>query len=455
MLDILSYRQWAISHEFLNQYGLLVFKILHEGKSIDHLIKKYNEEDLRHRYEALAFEAGSSVTISRDSDSGLWVASTRNAQNVALVPLLGALTKRGDLCSYGMRDYIRMIDRANKSEKIAAIVLDAETPGGTVDGTNELGLAVKTSKKPVVTFGDSMVASAGYWIASQSRHIVGNKNNPTEFGSIGVLCIYENWQAYIQKEIGSVEILRAEQSKDKARVNPIEELSVEQRKKITDELTEICREFIAIVKKGRGARLNAGEENIFTGKMYNARRAVELGMIDSLGSFQDAINIAGDLAISASSQSTKGAKAQVNKQMKFPKLSALFGKSEKATESDKDDSTESLSAEEKASMEAAEKKLSDMEAENKQLKDAQAADQKKIADLQKQVSDLEGQVKTLGDEKASLEKENGELTEKLKKEPAGAKTTVITKDDEKKSEGNTEADKEAAEYKKAMTENFL
>jgi protease-4 len=459
MLGILSYRHWAISQEFFNQYGLLVFKLLSEGKSLDQLIKKYSEEDLAARYQALAFEAGSVISTSRDSETGLWIAQTKSAQNVALIPVIGGLTKRGDLCSYGMRDYIGMIDKANKSSKIAGIVLDTESPGGTVDGTNEFGMAVKNSKKPVVAFGDGMVASAAYWVASQADEIIANKNNPTEFGSIGVLCVQENWQAYIQKEIGSVEILRARQSVDKARVNAIEPITDEQRKEITDELTGIAKEFISTVKAGRGDRLNTGEENIFTGKMYPAKKSKEMGMIDSLGNFQDAINRVGELAISKSSGGKSSAsistsvtsKSQVNT-MKFNSklLSAIFGKSENA------EKTEPTAEEQKASMDAADKKVAEMEAENDRLKAESEEHAKKIGALEKTVSEQKAQVDTLTGEKAKLETANAELTTKLEAAPAGAKTSVVSKDDEGEGKlGKTSADKEMAEYKKAMNDNFL
>jgi protease-4 len=453
MLDILQYRQWALSQEFFNKYGLLVFKLLQDGKSIDHLIKKYTDEDLQARYEAVNFEAGSSVKVSRDSESGLWLASTKNAQNVALIPVIGALTKRGDLCTYGMRDYISMIDRANKSEKIAGIVLDIESPGGTVDGTNEFGLAVKESKKPVVAFGDGMVASAAYWVASQAREIIANKHNPTEFGSIGVLAVHENWQAYIQKEIGSVEILRAEQSKDKAKVNVIEPLSDDQRTAIIAELTDIAKDFIGVVKKGRGARLQAGEENIFTGKMYKAKKSLDMGMIDSLGTFQDAINKAGDLSISGSSKSTSGSKAQVNNTMKFKSklFGGLFGKSENAEEKEEPAADAQISV----SMEAADKKAAEVEAENERLKAENEKHTQKIAELEKTVSEQKAQVDTLTGDKTKLEIEVSDLKTKLEAEPAGNKTNVVQKEEKAAGLGKTDADKEAAEYKEAMTNNFL
>jgi len=132
------------------------------------------------------------------------------------------------------------------------------TPTPSCCATDTFGPAIKQSKKPVVAFGDGMVASAAYWIASQAKEIIANKNNATEFGSIGVLYMHENYQAYIQKEIGSVEIIRAPQSVDKARVNVIEPITEDQRASIKAELRDIAKEFFSTVKKGRGARHDDG-----------------------------------------------------------------------------------------------------------------------------------------------------------------------------------------------------
>jgi len=422
MIDILSYRQWAISQQFANTFGLMALKLLNEGKSIDHLIKKHSHESLLNRYAALAAASdGLVVKTSWDSDAKLYVSTTKFGQNVAMIPVMGALTKRGDLCSYGMRDYIGMIDRANKSDKVAGIVLDTESPGGTVDGTNEFGLAVRSSKKPVVAFGDGMVASAAYWVASQAKEIIANKNNATEFGSIGVLYIHENYEAYIAKEIGSVEIIRAPQSVDKARVNVIEPLTEEQRAEIKLELRDTAKAFISTVKQGRGAKLNPGEENIFTGKMYPAKDALAMGMIDNLGTLQDAINRAGQLSISTSGS----ARAQVNTNTMFKSklLSSIFGKSEKAAEENKP-----TAEQEQATMEAADAKVVELEAENQRLKDENTAQGTKITGLEATVSEQKTQ---------ALQTKVDEQKAELAKKPTGQATTVIT---EATSEGKVVTD---------------
>lgn len=288
LTNLLSYRAWAFEKSFAERVIPVLLHQLQKGTISFQEAKSDNARKVAGRYQGMRTEQIGQYASVRKVKS-------KSGQYVAIMPVIGSLTKRGEMCSVGMRDYSNEIALLNENEEIAAIVLDIESPGGTVDGTNEFGLTIRNSKKPVVAFGDNMVASAAYWIASQASHIVGNKNNPTEFGSIGVLYVHENWSKFIEENIGSVEFMRAAQSVDKARVNVIEPLQDEQRSEIVADLSALADQFISVVKEGRGDRLKAGDE-IFTGKMYKAEDALSMGMIDSLGSIIDAVEIAASLA---------------------------------------------------------------------------------------------------------------------------------------------------------------
>jgi protease-4 len=288
LANLLSYRVWAFEKSFAERAIPILLAQIQSGKLSLSSFKEESKQKVAGRYQGMQSKQIGQYTSVRQ-------VKAKSGHHVAIMPVIGSLTKRGEMCSAGMRDYANEIALLNENEEIAAIVLDIESPGGTVDGTNEFGLAIKNSKKPVVVFGDGMVASAAYWVASQARHIMGNKNNPTEFGSIGVLYIHENWAKYIEENIGSVEIIRAPQSVDKALVNVIEPLQEDQRKEISEDLKSLAKDFISTVKKGRGSKLTA-KSDIFTGKMYKNDEALEEGMIDSIGSIYDAVNKAAELA---------------------------------------------------------------------------------------------------------------------------------------------------------------
>jgi hypothetical protein len=185
MLQTLAAQHWLIEEGYLNR----ILAILQSGRSLESLIKKQTIQDYVPRLANLLSVAevephasahDLSPTFQLSESSGLPVVQTKQG-NVALIPVIGALAKYGDMCSYGMQDYQSMIARANADPSIDGMVLVMDTPGGTVDGTPEFGLSVKNSPKPVGVFGDGMVASAGMWVASQADVIVGNKNQPHRF----------------------------------------------------------------------------------------------------------------------------------------------------------------------------------------------------------------------------------------------------------------------------------
>lgn len=252
---------------------------------------------------------------------------------VAVMPVLGTLTKRGEFCSYGMRDYMSEIIALNNNEEITAIVMDMEGPGGTVDGLKEFSMVVAASKKPVVVFGDNMVASADYYVASQAKYIIGNANNPTEFGSIGVLCMHEYWGKFIEENIGSVKIIRAPQSVDKALVNPVEPLPKAEEDKMIADMAILCNDFLQTVKTGRGNNLKASDKEWGTGKMFKVDECIQMGLIDAKGTLWDAINKAADLGSGTSKKGTNSnANTTMNKlQIAEKAASLIMGKAVKVS----------------------------------------------------------------------------------------------------------------------------
>lgn len=441
VLDLLNVRAWAMESRFFERAFPVAYNLVMNGQDLSRL------KDLT-KEAALLPEA-----YERDRMSRMLLYNASNGRKIGLMKIVGGITKAGDLCSYGSVDYVRMIERANKSEAIDAIVIEMDTPGGSVDGTPELGQAIRESEKPVVVFADGMVASAGYWAASQAREIVANANNYTEIGSIGTLFVYPNYANVIEAgNFPTVKIIRAPQSKDKARVNMFEELTPDQEKAVLADLKQITEDFVATVKAGRGDRLQTGDENIFTGKMYDKAVALEMGMIDAIGSRQDAIDRAGELADGRKipkqvrddeKKQTGPAVSGSDNNMNSKLISFLLGGKADA------EATEQLSAEEKAELETARQELTEM-------KDDVAAKAAKI-------TELEAQVSTLTEEKSALEtkvaEQNTTIEEqkkKLEKAPAGVATTVVTNADEFEDgnkEKKTSIQEESEAYAKIIEES--
>jgi protease-4 len=218
-----------------------------------------------------------------------------SGSKVAVIPIQGTVQKRGGYCSLGTKDLVAQINAANRDPEISAIVLDIDSPGGQVDGTEELAQAVALSGKPVVAYIDGLGASAAYWIASQASHIFINSASTAYAGSLGVLCMNIFQGAYLEKQGYKVEILRSSRAVDKARMNGVEEITPEVRAAVQADLDQIGETFIAAVEKGRAGKLSTSED-VFTGKVYKGSDAKKYGLVDSIGSLQDAVNHAAKLA---------------------------------------------------------------------------------------------------------------------------------------------------------------
>ncbi len=428
LLDLLNVRVWAMEAAFFGKAYPIALDLIGRGEGLSKLINSQNE--------AAIFPQAK----ERDRQSGFPIFKASNGKSIGVMRISGGTTKDGDLCSYGTREYAQFIQQAAASENIDAIMIEGDTPGGSVDGTKELGMAIAGVEKPVVLFADNMLASAGVWWGSHADEIFANKNNPTEIGSIGTLFVYPNYSNVIEAgNFPNVRIIRAPQSVDKAKVNIFEPLDEAEEKVIIEDLRGITEDFKNTVLRLRSGQLQTAGEDIFTAKMYNADRALSMGLIDAIGSRQDAIDRAGELAEQQSNLNGAAATAKTIHNMSFEKLTALFGG--KAGEEAHDE----LSAEEQARMQAAEDAL---------------------AERDMRITALESQVSTLTEENSGLKAANTDLNEKIKanehtiadqkakldEEPAGHRTNIVAKENEfgKGNPYETSIDREVAEMKQKL-----
>lgn len=213
---------------------------------------------------------------------------------VAIIPIIGVMSRYGDLCSWGTEDIGSWILEAIADDKVSSIVLEINSPGGSVDGTELLANIVRQSSKPVVAYVTGMAASAAYWVASKCSEIVAETAISSSVGSIGVLATHIDASKFYEKEGYKITIIRSEGSEDKALFNSVEPLTPELLQSTKSELKPIRSQFIKEVADGR--KIEETEGGIFTGKMYDAKTALTHGMIDRIGFLGDAVRRADLLA---------------------------------------------------------------------------------------------------------------------------------------------------------------
>lgn len=205
---------------------------------------------------------------------------------VAVIPLIGVMTRAGDLCSWGTEDVCAWMMEAYADRDVIGVVLEVNSGGGAVDGTELLAEVVRQRNKPVVAYVTGMAASAAYWVASQADEIVMESAVASEVGSIGVLAMHVDVSAALEKEGYKITIVRADGSEAKALFNSYEPLSEKLIAEIKAEMKPVRGEFI---KQVQNVRAKIADEEIFSGKMYPGSEAVKNGMADRIGYLGDAV----------------------------------------------------------------------------------------------------------------------------------------------------------------------
>lgn len=214
--------------------------------------------------------------------------------SVAIISFSGVMTKY-DTCEAPGTDYIsRIIQMAMDSRNIQAIVLMIDSGGGSVGAISPLTEVLGNRTKPVVSLCDC-VASAAYWTACDTDHIMMSNTISSQAGSIGVMVSILDFAKMMEMQ-GIVEHkIYSDLSQHKN--EPLELVLKGEYKMIKDEiLNPLAKQFQAQVKSKRGSKLDESVEGLLTGKMFFAKDSVKVGLADSIGNLQMAVKKASDLA---------------------------------------------------------------------------------------------------------------------------------------------------------------
>ena len=189
---------------------------------------------------------------------------------------------------------LKNLRKFKKRSSIRAIVLRINSPGGTVAPAQEIYREIEKirKKKPVVTSIETVGASAAYYIASSTDRIVCSKGSIT--GSIGVIMMLPDIHKVIEKIGVNVNVIKAGAFKDiGSGVKPLDD---KERDILQSFATEVHEQFISDVVKGRKGKIEEDKlRSIADGRFFTGQTAKDLGLVDSMGNFYDAIKVAANL----------------------------------------------------------------------------------------------------------------------------------------------------------------
>jgi protease IV len=197
---------------------------------------------------------------------------------------IGVLEVRGLIDN--VQESLKALKEFRQDANVKAILVRIDSPGGGIGPSQELYREIRRTieEKPVVASLGGIAASGGYYIASAASRIVSNPGTIT--GSIGVISYFPNLRALLDKIGITAIVIKSGRFKDTG--NPDREMTQEEKDLLQATMDQAHSQFIRDVAQGR----NLPEEKvreIADGRIIMGESAQQLGLVDELGNFEDAV----------------------------------------------------------------------------------------------------------------------------------------------------------------------
>jgi protease-4 len=217
--------------------------------------------------------------------------------------------------------FVPVLEGLRKRASAAAVVLEIESPGGTVTGSDYIyGAAARlAAEKPVIAFSGEICASGGYLIAAAARQLV--VQPAAVVGSIGVISVRPLAEDLLRRIGVAVGVTKSGELKDLGAFwrKPTER-ELEKERELVGEYFDLFIERILAGRKIDEARLR----ELATGEVFTGRRAVEIGLADRLGTLDDAVDAAASAARIKARRRTYGVRRSLRQRL-FGGMAAAVG----------------------------------------------------------------------------------------------------------------------------------
>jgi signal peptide peptidase SppA len=211
---------------------------------------------------------------------------------IAVIPFHGVVAQRLNLMqSMSGGTSTEMFGKALQEQvnnpQVKAIVIDCDSPGGSVYGTDELASQIFAARgtKPIVAVCNSLMASAAYYALSQADEVVITPGG--ELGSIGVIAMHIDQSEYNAQEGIKPTIIIF--GKYKAEGNPHQPLNEEALAEIQAQVDRYGNMFLKAVARGRDVSVETVRTKFGQGRVFGAQQAVSLGMADRVATLDQTI----------------------------------------------------------------------------------------------------------------------------------------------------------------------
>jgi signal peptide peptidase SppA len=243
---------------------------------------------------AAPLEVMTSVQIDKDARTARAAAAREQSGSIAVLPMYGAITQRGNMAAQlsgsgamSTQKFSGDLRAALADPSISQILIDIDSPGGSVFGISELGdeLMQARAQKPVIGFANSTAASAAYWLAACCSELYMTPGG--EVGSIGVVMAHQDKSAAMEKD--GIRTTYITTSKYKAEGNSSAPLSDETTQYLQARAGAYHAMFTKAVAKGRNVPIDAVRDGMGQGRMLGASDALSAGMVDGVMTFDQVV----------------------------------------------------------------------------------------------------------------------------------------------------------------------
>jgi protease-4 len=235
---------------------------------------------------------------------------------IAIIEIRGIITSHQSDGGFGMVDLVKaQLKRCEEDKDVKAVIVKVDSPGGEVLASDEIYREInefqKHCTKPVVASMGNLAASGGYYVSAPCRWIVANELTIT--GSIGVILHSWNYRGLMNKVGLRPQTYKSGKFKDmlSGERDP-EEVPPEEREMVQKLIDDTYGKFKTVVADGRkaandknkaskdpedqGRTLSADWTDYADGRVLSGKDAMELGFVDQIGNFEDAVKRAQKLA---------------------------------------------------------------------------------------------------------------------------------------------------------------
>jgi protease IV len=286
-----SLNQLADSLKIQSPKDALKYKLIDQIAYKDEILtelKKKTDIPEKDKINFITIDKYSNVSDNKKDKSGL-------NDKIAVIYASGDIAGGdGNDNKIGSEEMSKAIRKAREDEKVKAIVLRVNSPGGSALASDviwrEVDLASKV--KPVVASLGDVAASGGYYIVCPATKIIADQTTIT--GSIGVFGLVPNMKGLFNNKLG-ITFDNAKTNLNSDYIPVTQPLSPFQSKVLQNEIETIYSTFISHVAEGRHLKKEA-VDSIGQGRVWNAMDAKKIGLIDDFGGLDKAVETAATLA---------------------------------------------------------------------------------------------------------------------------------------------------------------